>query len=68
MPTPVYEVRHELSRFCGRMVRCIIRPSPKRQPNNVLVEDIWTGEQWSCPWRGLRRVKDIAIYMTQATG
>ncbi len=41
----------------GCVVRVLIRPSPKRRPNNVLAEDVETGERFTCPWRGLRRVR-----------
>lgn len=53
----LYEVRHRLSRFRGRIVRLLTRPSSKRRPNNVLAEDVETGEQFTCPWRGLRRCR-----------
>ena len=50
-----YEVRHRLSRFRGRTVRLLVRPSSRRRPNNVLAEDLETGTRFVCPWRGLRR-------------
>jgi hypothetical protein len=51
-----YTPRHRASRFRGRVVRVLVRPSPKRGRNNVLCEDTGTGVRFVCPWRGLRRV------------
>ncbi|MFW6118836.1 MAG: hypothetical protein ACOC7S_00720 [Planctomycetota bacterium] len=39
-----YEIRHRHSRFRGRVVEVLIRPSPKRRPNNVLCRDVDTGD------------------------
>jgi hypothetical protein len=55
MADPLYTVRHRGSRYRGVTVRVLIRPSPKRRPNNVLAETL-TGELFVCPWRGLRRL------------
>ena len=54
----LYRVHHVASRFRGRTVRVMVRPSPKRKPNNVLCEDVETGEEFTCPWRGLRRIHE----------
>jgi len=57
MSERLYRVHHQLSRFRGRIVRILIRPSSKRRPNNVLAECVGDGEQFVCPWRGLRRLR-----------
>lgn len=65
MDERLYVARHRRSRFRGRTVSAsggLIRPRNPRllagAPNNVLCEDIKTGRQFVCPWRGLRRVKE----------
>jgi hypothetical protein len=55
----LYEVRHRGSRFRGRTVRLLIRPSPRRRPSNVLAECVDSGERFVCPFRGLRRHRGI---------
>lgn len=55
----LYRVHHRGSQFRGRIVRLLIRPSPRRRPNNVLAEVVATGERFICPWRGLRRTKGV---------
>ena len=53
----IYRDHHRGSRFKGQLLRVLIRPSPKRKPNNVLIQYVTTGELAVCPFRGLRRVK-----------
>ena len=53
---PLYRVQHRGSRYRGRIVRLLIRPSSKRRPNNVLAECYYGGERFVCPFRGLRRL------------
>ena len=55
----LYRVHHRGSRFRGRVVRLLIRPSTKRAPNNVLAECVDDSERFICPWRGLRRVRSL---------
>lgn len=61
MKERLYRVKHRWSRFRDRIVKVLIRPrNPAKlhgTPNNVLAQDIETGERFVCPWRGLRRVK-----------
>lgn len=57
MTEPLYRVHHRGSRFRGQVVRLLVRPSSRRNPNNVLAEVVTTGERFTCPWRGLRRVR-----------
>ncbi|MDZ4250338.1 MAG: hypothetical protein U0990_09645 [Candidatus Nanopelagicales bacterium] len=52
-----YVSHHRGSVIRGLTVRVLIRPSPKRKPNNVLVQTA-DGQQFVVPWRGLRRVRD----------
>ena len=52
-----YRSHHRGSVIRGQLVRVLIRPSPKRKPNNVLVETM-DGKRYVVPWRGLRRVLD----------
>jgi hypothetical protein len=59
MSERLYVSHHKGSRFRGRTVRVLVRPRNPRllagAPNNVLCQDVETGERFVCPWRGLRR-------------
>ena len=57
MTQPLYTPRHKLSRYRGHTVAVLIRPSPRRRPNNVLCRDLASGDLFTCPWRGLRRLR-----------
>lgn len=57
MVEPLYVSHARASDWRGRVVRVLVRPSPKRRPNNVLVEDVDTGKRSVTPWRTLRRLK-----------
>lgn len=67
MDERLYRVHHKLSRFRGRVVRVLVRPSTKRKPNNVCCVDVGDdprltylgGEKFICPWRGLRRIREV---------
>lgn len=64
----VYRVHHRLSRFRGRYVVLAVRPRRSGVGLVCCAVDIGTdwrlpivgGECFVCPFRGLRRVKEIA--------
>ena len=55
----LYRVRHVNSCFRGRIVRVLIRMSPKWQPNHMLVECVDSvDERFTCREEHLRQLKE----------
>lgn len=56
MKERLYVVHHRMSRFRGRVVRVLKRPT--KGDRKVIAQCVDTGERFICPLRGLWKVED----------